>query len=320
MRFPDFLRTTVLLFAGAATALAAVAVAGAAAKDDRTLLYIALAWWALAALGGLWLGRRGVLALRLARCRGINLVATRPVQGDARITWLCAHLDSKSQPVPILVRAAGITASALSWLAALGLGIALVTGLASATWRAAWWWVAGAGIVAAVPVMASVVQDASPGALDNASGVAAVLLAATAPDTGGRVGVVLTSAEELGLAGARAWVRGRDAGTALNCDGVDDAGPVAIMYSGRRPAGLIEALHRAAERLRIEARAHRLVPGILTDGVAMADAGWSVVTLSKGGSGTLARIHRPGDDATRMTGTGIAEVADLIVATTEALT
>jgi hypothetical protein len=58
MRFPDFLRTTVLLFAGAATALAAVAVAGAAAKDDRTLLYVALAWWALAALGGLWLGRR----------------------------------------------------------------------------------------------------------------------------------------------------------------------------------------------------------------------------------------------------------------------
>jgi hypothetical protein len=44
MRFPDFLRTTVLLFAGAATALAAVAIAGAAAKDDRTLLYAALAW------------------------------------------------------------------------------------------------------------------------------------------------------------------------------------------------------------------------------------------------------------------------------------
>ncbi len=58
MRFPDFLRTSVLLFAGAATALAAVTIAGAAAKDDRTLLYVALGWWAVAALGGLWLGRR----------------------------------------------------------------------------------------------------------------------------------------------------------------------------------------------------------------------------------------------------------------------
>jgi hypothetical protein len=58
MRFTDFLRTCVLLFAGAATALAAVTIAGASAKDDRTLLYVALGWWGVAALGGLWLGRR----------------------------------------------------------------------------------------------------------------------------------------------------------------------------------------------------------------------------------------------------------------------
>ena len=58
MRFTDFLRTSVLLFAGAATALAAVTIAGASARDDRTLLYVALGWWAIAALGGLWLGRR----------------------------------------------------------------------------------------------------------------------------------------------------------------------------------------------------------------------------------------------------------------------
>lgn len=58
MRFPDFLRTCVLLFAGAATALATVAIAGATAKDDDTLVYFALAWWVIAAAGGLWLGRR----------------------------------------------------------------------------------------------------------------------------------------------------------------------------------------------------------------------------------------------------------------------
>ena len=58
MRFPDFLRTCVLLFAGAASALAVVTIAGAQAKDDRTLLYVAVAWWAVAAVAGLWLGRR----------------------------------------------------------------------------------------------------------------------------------------------------------------------------------------------------------------------------------------------------------------------
>jgi hypothetical protein len=58
LRFPDFLRTAVLLFGGAATALAIVAIAGAHADDNVTLLYLAVGWWLLAAVGGLWIGRR----------------------------------------------------------------------------------------------------------------------------------------------------------------------------------------------------------------------------------------------------------------------
>lgn len=58
MRFPDFLRTAVLLFGAAATALAIVAVAGARADDNVTLLYIAVGWWIVAAVAGLWIGRR----------------------------------------------------------------------------------------------------------------------------------------------------------------------------------------------------------------------------------------------------------------------
>ena len=58
MRFTDFLRTSVLLFGGAATALAAVGIAGAVAKDDTVLVYIALGWWVIAAVAGLWMGRR----------------------------------------------------------------------------------------------------------------------------------------------------------------------------------------------------------------------------------------------------------------------
>src|SRR3954453_22910463 len=58
MRFTEFLRTSILLFAGAATALAAVAIAGAPSDDDQTLLYVAVGWWVLAAVAGLWIGRR----------------------------------------------------------------------------------------------------------------------------------------------------------------------------------------------------------------------------------------------------------------------
>src|SRR3954447_20263884 len=57
MRFRDFLRVAVLLFGGAATALAVVSIAGASRNDDRALLYVALGWWVVAAGIGLWLGR-----------------------------------------------------------------------------------------------------------------------------------------------------------------------------------------------------------------------------------------------------------------------
>jgi hypothetical protein len=58
VRFVDFLRTSVLLFAGAATACAVVALASAHSKDDTTLIYVALGWWVLSALIGGWVGRR----------------------------------------------------------------------------------------------------------------------------------------------------------------------------------------------------------------------------------------------------------------------
>jgi hypothetical protein len=67
VRFRDFLRVSVLLFGGAATALAAVSVVGAAREDSNTLVYVAAGWWVLAALGGLWLGRRPVATSGIAR-------------------------------------------------------------------------------------------------------------------------------------------------------------------------------------------------------------------------------------------------------------
>ena len=58
MRFSQFLRTAVLLFAGAATALAAATLAAATVDGNRLLIYIALGWWAVATAAGGFLGRR----------------------------------------------------------------------------------------------------------------------------------------------------------------------------------------------------------------------------------------------------------------------
>jgi hypothetical protein len=58
VRFTDFLRVSVLLFGASGTVLATVAIAGATVDDDRTLMFVAIGWWTIAAIGGLWLGRR----------------------------------------------------------------------------------------------------------------------------------------------------------------------------------------------------------------------------------------------------------------------
>ncbi len=67
MRFVDFLRTTVLLSAGAATALAAVTVIAASARANTQLAEVAVGWWLIAAATGMRLGRRAQTNPPIAR-------------------------------------------------------------------------------------------------------------------------------------------------------------------------------------------------------------------------------------------------------------
>jgi len=181
---------------------------------------------------------------------------------------------------------------------------------------AAGWAALGAlGIAAAAPVAATTVGADSDGALDNASGVAAVLGAAEAlAAEGAPVGVVLTSAEELGMAGAHGWAgawarEGRAPGVALNCDGVDDAGPLTVLRGARLTPDIARALAAVAG----DARVRRIPPGLLVDAVALAAAGWDAVTVSKGTWATLARVHTRRDTLGLLRGDGVAGAAELLV-------
>jgi hypothetical protein len=66
VRFVDFLRTTVLLSAGAATALATVTVL-AAAGSHNLLVVTAVGWWLIATVIGLRFGRRAETNPPIAR-------------------------------------------------------------------------------------------------------------------------------------------------------------------------------------------------------------------------------------------------------------
>jgi hypothetical protein len=268
---------------GNARAALGVLIAGAAALGS-------FAWW---------MGRRGVLDLPFARARGSNLVATR----GAPEMWLVAHLDSKSQPIPIVVRAAAIIGCIVMWIAAAAIATSQLLDLAPA-WL--WFPATALGVLAALPVAASMVGERSPGALDNASGVATVLRAAEMIPHRHAIGVLLTSAEELGLAGARAWAREAEPASAINIDGIDDEGALRLVYSGRKHRTLLG--HPAAGWPKVR----RLPPGLLMDGVALADAGWKVVNVSKGNWRTVSRIHTSKDDRAHLDGNGIEQVATLL--------
>ena len=230
-----------------------------------------------------------------SRAPGINLEARR----GQPVIWLVAHLDSKSQPIPILVRAAAIVASAILWIVMAAMAVLHV--------KTGWDAVTIAALVAGLPIAISTVGAHSPGALDNATGVATVLLAAERVDRSVPLGVLITSAEELGLAGARAWVREQTTKVpVINCDTIDDHGYLTIMHSHGRPERLIRAFEQRA------VRARGVLPGILVDSVAFAEAGWDAVTVSRGTLATLARIHRRADTPDKLTGRGIAEAADII--------
>ena len=263
----------------------------------------------LLAVAGRYLANTGVLFFPLMRRRGVNVEAVRDDREPA--VWLVAHIDSKWQPVPMALRAAGVMLLAMASIAAIA--------LSAVQWRSGfgqplWLPLVIVGGFSALPVMLSIVGDRGPGAVDNASGAATVLTAAEMLNADDNVGVLITDAEELGLAGAMAWALSRraGAGVALNCDGIDDDGTLTVMFSGARPERIVLALRIAAAIEVLRLRVMRMIPGVLTDSVALARAGWETATLSRGSLRTLRRIHTIGDDTAAMRGTGIPIAARVL--------
>ncbi|MEX1187320.1 MAG: M28 family peptidase [Gemmatimonadaceae bacterium] len=251
--------------------------------------------------------RRPRFMLRRAR----NLIAVR---GGAPRVWLMAHLDSKSQPVPMLVRIGGILlASSAMLLTIVASFIPRVYDLGNAFWVP----VTIAGTAGSLAVLLSTVGNRSRGALDNASGVAAAMLTAANTPTGTPVGVLLTSAEEVGLAGAWAWVQDqaerhatRHTKYAINFDALDDVGALTCMSDPDNP--LAGQLRLAASETGADLRVRKVLPGIMVDSSALSRSDWDAVTISKGNFSTLARIHTPGDSPDRLTGTGVAEAVEVV--------
>jgi len=125
VRFVDFLKTTVLACGAAATALAAVAIAGAAADENLGLLAFSGGWWLVAAVTGILLGRRAETTPPIARLlAGARASTTLPEQQRPGTV-----LVNRLWPLLLLLVGCGALAFAVPQVPAIAAGFAVIWAL-----------------------------------------------------------------------------------------------------------------------------------------------------------------------------------------------
>jgi hypothetical protein len=127
MRFGDFLRVAVLLFGGAGTALAIVAIAGASAEDSSLPIAVAVGWWVLAAIAGLWLGRRNVPTPQIGR-----LLAGARASNQLPDVEPGTVIFNRLWPLAVVTVVSGAIAFLIPQVPAIAAGYAIAVAL---TWR-----------------------------------------------------------------------------------------------------------------------------------------------------------------------------------------
>lgn len=264
-----------------------------------------------------------------------NLIAPHPNSAPNGLTvYLLAHYDSKSQTLPIVWRMVFIITVLVGTLT---LG---VSQLAVALWPDIGVWpfapaiARGVTVFWAVALLATLAllwmgtENRSPGGLDNAGSVGALLLLAEVLRDHVwehvKVVFVATGAEELGLVGstflARRLCTSEDKPTlwVLNLDGLGVPRSLrmvegtAFLHPPR--TRFAQLLQQVSNQLSIPLRPLPMLPGFLLDHIPFSRAGFaatSLVTLSKNGR----HIHTPNDTIAQVEPAGLEEAVTLVLAT-----
>ena len=251
-----------------------------------------------------------------------NMMAKRP--GAVPRYIFMAHLDSKSQPMPLAFRGPAIIFAILSWVLFV---IFALLGLLDPVWiRTEITTALGViSFIAGVLLIFCWVENRSPGALDNASGLATILAIAESERERDDVAFIITDAEELGLVGARSIARSLNpVFGVINVDGVDDSGPIYVLEKFGIPPRhiaphLVAAILSAAEAAKLPAQRRNVPFGLLLDHLPIARADLPAVTVMRGSFRSLRRVHRPADNMDKMNGSGIEVVVGVLRAALEQL-
>ena len=230
--------------------------------------------------------------------------------------YLVAHSDSKSQRMPLVVR---ITLFVISIGGSLLFAGLTLLGFLNPLFTTASLVLAAVVLLASIPLLFLDFGNASPGAIDDGSGVGLVLHLAEVLASDAHVHdhlnltILISSAEELATMGALAYVldhettlreQSQNGGLhVLNFDGPGVDGGLYLVAPRKRAtsvghATLPDLIRSACPKLDLKLRGFAL-PGALFDHLPFAEAGFDAATLIAIGASTR-YIHSAGDSADRL--------------------
>ncbi|HZA98445.1 MAG TPA: M28 family peptidase [Gemmatimonadales bacterium] len=221
-----------------------------------------------------------------------NLIATRGSVRPQR--WIVAHLDSKAQGHSMAGRLVAV------WVSTVTIAVLTILALVRLAGPISPWWLAlGAALALAAGILAGGGRLAgkSLGARDNGTGMVAALTAAESTSDP-RVGILITSAEEFGLVGARVFARltpNLQEAEFVNLDTLDQEGRLFIVSHDSIGARFARDLEPTLGDVRLPVRRRRLPLGIFVDSAPLAKTRARSVTIGRLTWNTLRRIHTPAD-------------------------
>ena len=266
--------------------------------------------------------------------RSENVIATNdvPQTADAPTLIFVAHYDSKSQVLPIAVRAVayGIAIAGLISLT----GFILVQ-LLFQFWppNAVLWGIASVSGLCLLLLQFNFTQNRSPGGFDNASGIGVLLeLARVGMSQKRRCIFLATGAEEYGMCGALRYIQRRSCTMhpierlaknektfVINLDGLGVGNSVNVITRygippTRTARKLAEALRASGEALGIKTRERYFPIGVGFDSIPIASRGFEAVTLTSGDVGKVAlKVHSKHDRGELLNVESLQRVGELIL-------
>jgi hypothetical protein len=260
--------------------------------------------------------------------QGTNLIASHPELATSKKTlWLAAHLDSKGQMLPLLVRSIlTVTARASCTVAALASLAYLLSahGLILTIQRTAF----VLASLTSLPLLVNTSERQSPGALDNAGSLALLVeIARKLGEDPRRIGdlqvkLVATSGEEAGCLGALALSlkenQKEERPMVLNLEALGAGQRLIIIGSpkaGWKGAGdspLTDAILSATREQGVSYLRLPIAPGFWADHLAFLRAGFEAVTLASLGSG-LWTIHTEADKVENIDGEALMNQCQFVL-------